>query len=175
MGASVYEAAHTRHEISPEEFRDTLGRYASGITVISSWHDDEPVGFTCQSFYSVSLQPPLVSFSVMATSTTFPRVQASGSFLVNILAENQREISDKFARSGTDKWAGVSWTKSPNGLPRIAGAVAWIECEIAEKYPAGDHFIVLGRVLGLACGPSAAPAPLIFYNRNYRKLDDSSY
>src|SRR5690625_1676518 len=172
MGAGVYEATQ-QADISMEQFRDTLGRYASGVTIISSWCDGAPVGFTCQSFYSVSLSPPLVSFSVMTTSTTFPRVRESGSFLVNILAEDQQELSDKFARSGTDKWSGVSWTRSPSKLPRLDGAMAWIECEIADEYPAGDHVIVLGRVRSLDTANGGTSAPLIYFNRNYRRLQDN--
>ena len=91
--------------VDTQVFRDVLSKYASGVTIISSLHEEQPVGFTCQSFYSVSLQPPLVSFSVMTTSTSYPKVRASGRFVVNVLAEQHFLLSDQFARTGTDKWA----------------------------------------------------------------------
>lgn len=157
------------------EFRRVLGSYASGVTVVSSVSGREPVGFTCQSFYSVSLQPPLVSFSVMTTSTTYPRVRQSGVFVVNVLAEDQTHIADQFARSGTDKWAGVSWYRSPGALPVISGALAWLECEIWAEHPAGDHNIVIGHVRAFARTDDGDTAPLIYYQSGYRELADNEF
>ena len=105
---------------SPRQFRDTLGHYASGITIVSGIDDGEPIGFTCQSFFSVSIEPPLISFSVMKTSTTYPRIAATGRFAVNVLAHDQHTIANQFARSGTDKWAGVAWNPAASGNPIIA-------------------------------------------------------
>ncbi|MFX7832959.1 flavin reductase family protein, partial [Acinetobacter baumannii] len=85
------------------------GHYASGITVITSHVDGEPIGFTCQSFYSVSMSPPLVSFSVKRSSYSYPRIRQAGRFAVNILSGEQVGISDQFARQGEDKWRGVEW------------------------------------------------------------------
>ncbi|WP_222851087.1 flavin reductase family protein [Phytoactinopolyspora mesophila] len=158
-------------EFDVRRFRNTLAKYASGVTVISGWHGGEPVGFTCQSFYSVSLEPPLVSFSVTTSSTTYPRLRASGHFAVNVLADDQRELSDKFARSGTDKWSGVSWSPSPRGIPVIDGTLTWLDCEIWDEHRAGDHFIVVGHVDAL--GPREWPDrdPLIFYDSTYCHLE----
>jgi 3-hydroxy-9,10-secoandrosta-1,3,5(10)-triene-9,17-dione monooxygenase reductase component len=85
------------------QFREAVGHYASGITIITGHDSEGPIGFTCQSFYSVSVDPPLVSFSVMKTSTTYPRIRDTGTFAVNILAADQGTISNQFARRGTDK------------------------------------------------------------------------
>ena len=103
--------------IDARRFRDTLGHYASGITIVSGTEDGAPIGFTCQSFYSVSVDPPLVSFSVMKTSTTYPRIAADGKFAVNVLAHDQRAVSNQFARKGTDKWAGIDWSPAASGNP----------------------------------------------------------
>lgn len=156
--------------IDPRHFRDTLAKYASGVTVITSLHEEKPVGFTCQSFYSVSLEPPLVSFSVMTTSSSYPKVGDAGRFVVNVLAEDQRALSDQFARSGTDKWAGVRWSPSPGGLPAIDGVIAWVECEIWAEHLAGDHFIVIGEVRSLGPEELSRRDPLLFYGKGYRRL-----
>jgi 3-hydroxy-9,10-secoandrosta-1,3,5(10)-triene-9,17-dione monooxygenase reductase component len=152
-------------------FRSALAKYASGVTVISGWQAGEPIGFTCQSFYSVSLDPPLVSFSVMTSSTTYPRLRASGYFVVNVLAGDQRALSDQFARSGTDKWSGVNWTPSPRGIPIIDGALTWLDCQIWDEHAAGDHVIVVGHVDALGPRPTGDRDPLIFYDRTYRTLE----
>ncbi|GAA1804998.1 flavin reductase family protein [Nesterenkonia flava] len=157
--------------VEARRFRDTLARYPSGITVISSMDETEPVGFTCQAFYSVSLEPPLVSFSVMRTSTSYPRVRDSGHFAVNLLAEDQRHVSDQFARTGTDKWHGISWVKTPSGLPALTGTLGWIDCEIWDEHVAGDHFIVIGEVRALGSDDQARTDPLIFFDRAYRRLE----
>lgn len=101
--------------IEPSTFRQALGHYASGITVITSHHEGEPIGFTCQSFYSVSMSPPLVSFSVMSSSASYPKIRQAGRFTVNILSGEQVGISNQFARRGANKWQGVEWQASPLG------------------------------------------------------------
>jgi flavin reductase (DIM6/NTAB) family NADH-FMN oxidoreductase RutF len=166
MGAGVLEAPG----FTPRKYRDTMARFASGITVVSGWHEDTPIGFTCQSFHSVSLDPPLVSISVMTSSTTYPRIRESGAFAVNVLADGQQSVSDRFARSGTDKWSGVSWSPSPRGLPVIDGVLVWLDCEIREEHPAGDHIIVVGEVLTFGTPEVDELDPLIFYDKNYRRL-----
>ena len=116
--------------IEPLRFREALGHYASGITVVTTHIDGEPIGFTCQSFHSVSMSPPLVSFSVMSNSASYPKIRQAGRFAVNILSDGQVEVSNQFARRGTDKWLGIDWQESPLGNPLIAGSLHWIDCEI---------------------------------------------
>lgn len=151
-------------------FREALGHYASGITIIAGHHDDEPVGFTCQSFYSVSVTPPLVAFSVMTDSTTYPRIRETGRFSVNVLAADQQALASQFARKGTDKWAGVTWRPTRTGNPVIGETVMWLDCDIWAEHEAGDHLIVLGRVSEL-CPPSDRRGePLLYFQGSYRVL-----
>ena len=159
-----------RTAIEPLSFREALGHYASGITVITSHVDDEPIGFTCQSFYSVSMSPPLVSFSVMASSASYPRIRQAGRFAVNILSGEQVAISNRFARKGTDKWHGVDWQPSPLGNPVIAGSLHWLDCEIHAEHVAGDHLIVIGEVKALNLQEAAATQPLLYFKGQYCNL-----
>lgn len=156
--------------IDPRTFRDTLGHYASGITIISGANGGVPTGFTCQSFYSVSTQPPLVSFSVMTTSTTYPEIRRSGRFAVNVLADNQREISNQFARKGTDKWQGIEWDPSPLGNPIIRDTAMWLDCTIWAEYEAGDHHIVIGEVANHSPVGWHKETPLLYFKGGYRGL-----
>lgn len=150
-------------------FRDTLGHYASGITVVTGCDGDELVGFTCQSFYSVSVNPPLISFSVMKTSTSYPRI-AGGRFAVNVLAGDQHHLSTQFARSGTDKWSGVDWMRSRSGNPVLDGVLMWVDCETWAVHEAGDHLVVIGRVVEMGSAQEAASEPLLYFKGAYRQL-----
>lgn len=158
--------------IDPRLFRDTLGHYASGVTVITGHDNEGPIGFTCQSFYSVSMDPPLVSFSVMTTSTTYPRICETGSFAVNVLAHHQDTVSNQFARKGTDKWSGIAWRPTAAGNPVIADSLMWLDCDIWAEYEAGDHLIVIGRVKELSPAEWHRSEPLLYFKGAYRHLRD---
>ena len=145
--------------------RDVLGHFASGVTVVTAMAADGPVGFTCQSFSSLSLDPPLVSFAPARTSTTWPLLRAAGRFCVNVLAADQSALSGQFARSGTDKFAGVAWVASAHGSPVLDGVVAWIDAELEAEHDGGDHTIVVARVLDL--GADASRSPLLFHRGGY--------
>ena len=145
--------------------RDVLGHFASGVTVVTAIGADGPVGFTCQSFSSLSLDPPLVTFAPSRTSTTWPRLREAGRFCVNVLSEDQRALSGQFARSGTDKFAGVDWVRSAHGSPVLDGVVAWIDGELFAEHDGGDHTIVVGHVQDLGSDP--ATLPLLFYRGAY--------
>jgi flavin reductase (DIM6/NTAB) family NADH-FMN oxidoreductase RutF len=152
-----------------------MGRYASGITVIGGLVGDEPAGFTCQSFYSVSCAPPLVSFCVMKTSTSWPRIRPVGRFSVNVLAEGQQQVSHAFARSGGPKWAGVDWTLSPAGNPLIAQTLMWLDCDLFAEHEAGDHHIVIGEVRTMSpANWHASGAPLLYFRGAYHHLHRDS-
>jgi flavin reductase (DIM6/NTAB) family NADH-FMN oxidoreductase RutF len=151
--------------VDPQVMRDVLGHFVSGVTVVTAIGADGPVGFTCQSFSSLSLDPPLVAFAPARTSTTWPRLREAGRFCVNVLAEEQSELSRQFARSGTDKYAGVRWSPSPSGAPVLEGVVAWIDSELWAEYDGGDHTIVVARVLDL--GADASRSPLLFHRGAY--------
>lgn len=155
-------------------FRNAMGRFASGVTVVTGIEGDDPIGFTCQSFYSVSLEPSLVSICVMKSSTTYPRIREAGAFLVNVLHRDQLELSNQFARRGTDKWAGVEWTRSGSGLPVLAGCLIWVECRIYAEHDAGDHVIVVGEVVSMGgLEDEELHEPLLFFKGRYRALGDA--
>lgn len=151
-------------------FRDVLGRFASGVTVVTAVSNGEPVGMTCQSFSSVSLDPPLVLFIPARTTRAWPMIQRSGRFCVNILAAGQETLSNQMASRGADKFAGVDWTPSEvTGAPRLAGALAYVDCAVHTVHEAGDHYVVIGRVLDLVVS-SEATEPLLFFTGSYRGL-----
>jgi len=149
----------------PTDFRSVLGQFPSGVTVITALDGQEPVGFTCQAFTSLSLDPPMISFAVSRSSGTRPRIVAAGRFCINILAFDQRGLCARFAAADIDRFQGVDWRPAPGGSPVLDGAVAWIDCEVAAEYPAGDHTIVLGAVKELACQREAAP--LVYHRGQY--------
>lgn len=158
--------------LEPRALRDALGHYASGITVIAGHDGVEPLGFTCQSFYSVSMAPPLISFSVMRNSSTYPRIRETGKFSVNVLAAAQQAISDQFARKGEDKWAGIDWRVTPGRNPVIADTLMWLDCRIAAEHQAGDHNIVIGEVLAMSPADWHDGAPLLYFKGKYRHLHE---
>lgn len=133
------------NQITPANFRQTLGHFASGVTVITTQHTT-PVGFTCASFYSVSVNPPLVSFCVMKESHSLPTLLATQRFAVNILSQEQQALSDQFARRGEDKFQGVDYRLSSLGNPLLAGCLAWLDCTLYATYEAGDHYLIIGEV-----------------------------
>ena len=151
--------------VDPRVMRDVLGHFVSGITVVTAMGSRGPVGFTCQSFSSLSLDPPLVAFAPARTSQTWPVLREAGRFCVNVLAEDQSGLSRQFASSGTDKYAGVSWAPSPHGSPMLDGVVAWIDAELWAEYDGGDHAIVVARVLDL--GADGSRTPLLFHRGAY--------
>lgn len=156
-------------KIDERAFRAALGRYASGITIVAGLDNGVPAGFTCQAFQSVSADPPLVSVGVMKTSTSYPRIRKTGRFSVNVLSVHQQSLANQFARSETDKWAGVEWTSTANGNPVIAGTVMWLDCEIQTEYEVGDHFVVIGAVRELSPREWPDREPLLFYRGEYHR------
>ena len=155
--------------VDPRTMREVLGHFASGVTVVTALTEDGPIGFTCQSFSSLSLDPPLVVFAPGRASTTWPRLRQIGRFCVNVLAEGQDELSRAFARAGTDKFAGVHWTPSRHGCPVLDDVVAWIDAELWAEYDGGDHTIVAARVLDLGAQPDRRP--LLYHRGGYGLLD----
>ncbi|WP_327299707.1 flavin reductase family protein [Streptomyces sp. NBC_01197] len=151
-----------RMPVDPGEFRRVLGHFASGVTVITAHDDEGPAGFACQSFASLSLDPPLVAFMVARTSTTWPRIAQAGSFCVNILGADQGGLCRAFAVSGADKFSGVAHEPAPaTGSPLLTGVPAWIDCRIHAVHTGGDHLIVVGRVETL--GGATEGEPLLFH------------
>jgi 3-hydroxy-9,10-secoandrosta-1,3,5(10)-triene-9,17-dione monooxygenase reductase component len=149
----------------PGRFRQVLGHFCTGVTIITTVDADGPAGFACQSFAALSLDPPLVLFCPSRSSVTWPRIERAGHFCANVLTAGQRELARVFGAKGTDKFAGVSWWPSSSGAPVLAGALTWVGCAIEAVHEAGDHYVVLGRVTELGeCGPEQ---PLLFYRGRY--------
>jgi 3-hydroxy-9,10-secoandrosta-1,3,5(10)-triene-9,17-dione monooxygenase reductase component len=167
----VTSAAEVPEPVDPHVMRDVLGHFASGVTVVTADTAEGPLGFTCQSFSSLSLDPPLVVFAPARTSTTWPRLRSIGRFCVNVLAEDQTGLSQTFARTGADKFAGVPWTRSRHGSPVLHDVVAWIDCALWAEYDGGDHTLVAARVLDLGADPERRP--LLFHRGSYGLLDVS--
>jgi 3-hydroxy-9,10-secoandrosta-1,3,5(10)-triene-9,17-dione monooxygenase reductase component len=185
LGDSMYDfqfrpGEDTYVEDDPEaiaaarRFRDVLGRFASGVTVITAISGGAPVGLTCQSFSSVSLNPPLVLFVPAKTSRAWPAIQRSGKFCVNFLSADQSELSNQMASKGTDKFAGVAWSPAPaTGAPLLHDTLGYVDCQIHQVHEAGDHHIVVGRVLDLGFpeADSGIDWPLLFYRGQYATTD----
>ena len=150
-------------------YRDVLGQYASGVTVVTTVEGGTPVGMTCQSFTSVSLDPPLVAFLPMKTSRAFAAIRKSRRFCVNFLAAEQVEVSSTFASRAEDKFADIEWEPTSAGMPRIDGIVGWVDCTVQDVHEAGDHYLVIGRVEDLGHGD--ADKPLLFHRGRYRTAD----
>lgn len=151
------------HAIDATEFRQVLGHYPTGVAVVTA-AAPEPVGMAVNSFTSVSLQPPLVSFCAASSSSTWPRVRSAGRFAVNILHESQEQLCRQFSLSGVDRFEGVPWAPSASGSPILDGALAWLDCEIEAEHPAGDHSIVVGLVKGMGCRDGR---PVVFWRGAY--------
>ncbi|MGW5646671.1 3-hydroxy-9,10-secoandrosta-1,3,5(10)-triene-9,17-dione monooxygenase reductase subunit [Saccharopolyspora sp. NPDC003752] len=152
----------------PAVFRRVLGHFGTGVTVVTGTDGERPVGFACQSFAALSLDPPLVLFCPARTSRAWPVLERAGRFCVNVLAESQRPVSTVFGRSGDDKFAGLRWHPAPSGAPILDGVLTWIDCDIEAVHEAGDHYIAIGRVRSL--GETDAGAPLLFYRGAYAGL-----
>ena len=160
------EEGHVHDPVAAEHFRATLGRFATGVSVVTGMADGEPVGLTCQSFTSVSLDPPLVLFCPAKTSRAWPRIEASGAFCVNILARDQEHVSDVMASRGIDKFADLAWQGSKaTGSPVLDGTLGHVDCVIHAVHDGGDHHVVIGQVVGLAV--TDAPDPLLFFEGHY--------
>jgi flavin reductase (DIM6/NTAB) family NADH-FMN oxidoreductase RutF len=152
--------------IDPMDYRKTLGSYPTGVVIITGDGEEGPVGLAIGSFSSVSLDPPLVGFLPDKSSTSWPKIEKSGSFCVNILAEDQLDVCRAFASKGGDKYASVTWRSAATGSPVLDGVCAWIDCSIHRVDDAGDHWFVLGEIQQMAV-PRDDVGPLLFFRGGY--------
>jgi 3-hydroxy-9,10-secoandrosta-1,3,5(10)-triene-9,17-dione monooxygenase reductase component len=150
------------------DFRRVLGHFPTGVAAISAVDEHGPVGLAVGSFTSVSLDPPMIGFFAGKTSTSWPRIERAGSFVANVLAEHQQDVSAAFAARGGDKFAQVAWRRGGNGAPILDGVAAWIECDLVNVAEAGDHLFILGQVLDL--GVAEEGRPLVFFQGRYQRL-----
>jgi 3-hydroxy-9,10-secoandrosta-1,3,5(10)-triene-9,17-dione monooxygenase reductase component len=162
---AVPELTPARFEPEPERFRQVLGHFCTGVTIITTVEDGEPAGFACQSCAALSLDPPLVLFCPSRSSATWSRIARAGHFCANVLADEQRELARVFGRSGPGKFAGVRWSPSSSGAPVLDGALTWVGATVEAVHEAGDHHVVLGRVTEL--GACRAGPPLLFYRGRF--------
>lgn len=155
-------------------YRDVLGQYPTGVCVVSAvGTDGRASGLAVGSFTSVSLDPPLVAFFPDRSSSSWPKIEAAGSFCVNVLAAHQEEVCRALAAKSDDKFKALIWRPAGSGSPILEGAVAWIDCDIESVQEAGDHYIVIGRVRELD-NPST-DLPLLFFRGGYGRFAPLSF
>jgi flavin reductase (DIM6/NTAB) family NADH-FMN oxidoreductase RutF len=153
----------TERAVTAEGFRRALALHAAGVVVVTARSQNVPVGLTATSFSSVSLNPPLVSFYVAQVSTTWPWLREADRFAVNVLANHQAEIAERFARKGVDRFAPpTSWRPGPLGVPLLDGASAHLVCTPHTTIEVGDHHLVVGLVTEAHVGPTERP---LLYHR----------
>lgn len=161
------------NDFDPMAFRRALGEYITGVTIITAeGGNGERIGMTMNSFNSVSLDPPLVLFSVARQALSLPALESAKGFAVNVLSQGQQDISGRFAKAQTDKWADVAWTPGYMNAPLIAGAQAHFECAPYATYDGGDHVIFVVRVVRFTTQPQNAP--LAFFRGRYSVVGDDS-
>lgn len=149
-------------------FRNMLGQFATGVAVITTCAEDGTlVGVTCNSYTSVSLEPPLILWSIANASASGPAFTKGRAFAVNILAAAQEDLALRFAKSGEEKFVGTTWEPGLDGAPLLEGCVAYIECRVEERYPGGDHAIILGAVERYV---NLEREPLLFHSGEFRRL-----
>jgi 3-hydroxy-9,10-secoandrosta-1,3,5(10)-triene-9,17-dione monooxygenase reductase component len=146
-------------------FRHVLGHFPTGVTVVTATLDGSPQGLTIGSFTSVSLEPPLVLFCAAKSSSTWEKMQPLESFAANILGEDDEELCRLFATKGADRFRHLAWSEYRTGSPVIHGALAFVDCRTEATYDAGDHVIIVGRVMEL--GYATEGKPLLFYRGGY--------
>lgn len=150
------------------QFRNTLGHFCTGVTCMTTLSSTgEPVGMTASSFNSLSLDPPLILWSIANNSTSFGCFQVGEAFAVNVLAEGQEDIAMKFAKTGGDRFQGVAVHKGLDGVPLIDGSVVYFECTVDARHPGGDHDIIIGLVRRIY---NIGKKPLLFHGGALRTL-----
>ena len=158
--------------VTAAEFRQTMGHFATGVTVVTSVDAcGQPVGTTASAVTSLSLDPPLVLVCFDRSSRTLRAVRTHGAFVVNVLAAPQRHLSANFARRGPEAaWDGVPYRVGPTGSPRLGGVLAALECTVKDSFPGGDHEIIVGRVHDVETSGNDA-APLLYWRGAYSSLE----
>lgn len=154
---------------SEREFRDALGFFATGIAIVTARIDGANIAATVNSFAAVSLDPPLILFSIARKAFSFAAWHQVGSFVVTILTSKQIGLSNRFAQSGTGKWQGLDPPLGAVGAPLLSQGLASFECIVHDRTDGGDHEIIIGRVVSLTTG-QPAEEPLTFYRGKYRSL-----
>jgi 3-hydroxy-9,10-secoandrosta-1,3,5(10)-triene-9,17-dione monooxygenase reductase component len=148
-----------------------MGHFATGVTIVAGIESDEPIGFTAQSFHSLSMDPPLILVCPSKTVSSWPRIRDTGKFCVSILSRDQEDVCMTFASKSADKFTGVDWHAAPGtGTPMLDGAMAWIDCELESEHDGGDHTIVVGRVVHVDINPGDFH-PLLFFRAGFGRFE----
>lgn len=150
---------------TPAAMRRAMGSFATGVTVVTGLDEGEPVGFACQSFASVSLEPPLVLFCADHRGRAWPRIRRSGRFTVNVLAEDQVDLCNRFGSSRGEKYDGLAWSVSGWGTPALPDVLMRVHAEVETVHVAGDHDVVVGRVLELEL--PREDRPMLFFRGQF--------
>ena len=158
--------------IDQTEFRQALGHFASGVTVIPTQHQGQPHGTTVSSFCSLSLRPPLVLVGIDLGANIHDLIIASEVFAVNILAEHAETLSRHFARRIPDKFSNISYSLGHLGVPLLDDALTRLECRLVTRYPGGDHSIFIGEVVSTSTQPHHQP--LLYFRSGYGRLHNST-
>jgi flavin reductase (DIM6/NTAB) family NADH-FMN oxidoreductase RutF len=151
---------------SPQEFRTALGMFATGVTIVTArTAEGEVIGLTANSFNSVSLDPPLVLWSLSRAAASLAVFAAGSHYAINVLAADQKALAERFAMKGADRFSGVSFEQGAGGAPLLHGAAATFECFNRSRYEEGDHVIFVGEVE--RCAHRVGAAPLLFHGGRY--------
>ncbi|GJF31629.1 flavin-dependent reductase [Kitasatospora sp. NE20-6] len=166
-------STYTQPGAAPDRFRQVFRHYPAGVVVLTLDAGRGPAGFTATSLTSLSLDPPLVSFSVSETSSSWPHVRDSDTLVVNFLGAEQEALARRFATSGIDRFAEPTrWRRLPDGDPVLDDVPGWLRIRVKNVVPAGDHRIVIGRVEDSWLSP--APSPLVYHDGRYHSLQNSA-
>jgi 3-hydroxy-9,10-secoandrosta-1,3,5(10)-triene-9,17-dione monooxygenase reductase component len=151
------QATLVQRAVGSDAFRDALGHWATGVALVTATVDGRPEGLLVTSLTSVSLEPPLIAFSPSRASLTWARMQRAGRFGVNVLGAGADEYARQAARPGADRFGSADWAPTVAGVPALADALAFLQCRREAMHPAGDHWIVVGRVEAVRAREAAAP------------------
>jgi 3-hydroxy-9,10-secoandrosta-1,3,5(10)-triene-9,17-dione monooxygenase reductase component len=164
-------------EPRPDVFRQVMGHFATGISVVTTWDSERPAGITVNAFSSVSLDPPLVMVALDRRRFITPMVRDAGRYGVSVLGADQQRLSDCFAHApvspGREDFCGAAWHHGPTGLPVIDDSIATLECTIVETFSAGDHDLFIGHVDSLEQDRDGV-APLLYFRRRYLRIEEGS-
>jgi 3-hydroxy-9,10-secoandrosta-1,3,5(10)-triene-9,17-dione monooxygenase reductase component len=160
--------AHPTSALNPRSFREALGRFTTGVALITAAPDGKPAGLIVNSLASVSLEPPLLSFCPARGSLTWSRMRRTGRFGVSLLAAQHERFAIRATPAGADRFAGLDWEPGRGGVPLLTDALATLECEIVAEHPAGDHWIIVGQVENVRI--TRVEHPLIFFAGAFRAL-----
>jgi flavin reductase (DIM6/NTAB) family NADH-FMN oxidoreductase RutF len=159
--------------IDADEFRKACGLWATGVSIVTSVDGrGNPFGLTMNAVTSLSLEPPMFLVCVDKGSDTLRAILDSGVFCVNVLAQGQEALSDRFAKKGDDKFSGIEHTAGRTGAPMLAGTLLAVECTVKAVLPGGDHEIFCGEVERFVANQSDAVEPLMYYRGRYGRVDE---